>query len=139
MQYVVQILVVVMVALGASGCGQPPPPPIPVYPEAVLVQGENLVANALRDALLKEQQAQGLTATSQVYTIPRNHGFAEVQAFYTEAMEAAGWQRDTLQVPVPDGGIAGWTRGETHAFVVMVLRDPLNNQTLLLTVEAQRE
>ncbi len=138
MQYVVQILIVVMVALGASGCGQSPPP-IPVYPEAVPVQGENLVANALRDALLKEQQAQGLTATSQVYTIPRNHGFAEVQTFYTEALEAAGWQRDQMNIPVPDGGIAGWTRGERHAFVVMVLRDPLNNQTLLLTVEAQRE
>lgn len=135
-------LVVVLVAMiGLLGaCGQQlDNEPIPPFPGATVIDNEdNLVASTLRDALLEEQQAQGFEGESEVYTLPDGSSFADVESFYDEELGGRDWTKEPLELPVPDGGAAGWSRGDNQAFIALVLSDPLTGETLLVTVAARR-
>ncbi len=134
----VLLLVLLIALLGACG-QQHDNEPIPRYPGAsVLDDEQNLIANSLRDTLLKEQAAQGFEGQAIVYSLPTNTSFAEVEGFYDAELSGRNWTKKSIQLPVPNGGAAAWSRGDNQSFVVLMLSDPLTRQILLVAVETRR-
>lgn len=134
----VAFLVLLIGLLGACG-QQTDNEPIPPFPGATVLDDEqNLIATSLRDALLEEQAAQGFEGEAVVYSLPSNTSFAEVEGFYDAELGGRNWTKESIQLPVPDGGAAGWSRGDNQSFVVLMLNDPLTRQILLVAVETRR-
>ncbi|NJO04240.1 MAG: hypothetical protein HC876_01140 [Chloroflexaceae bacterium] len=125
--------------LAACG-GAPDTAPIPVFNGATEITGDaGIMATTIRDALEQQQEQAGFETTTGVYNLPEGAMFADVEGFYEEELTGRGWEREDVgEAPIPDGGMAGWSRGRDQAFVAMVVNDPLSGENVLVTIAANR-
>lgn len=115
MHPLVRLVLVVFALLPLlAGCGDRPVPltAIPAFPEAVeFAPGASATADSLAGSL---QGAVGADLRSDIrrYRLPAATAWAEVERFYREALEGAGWKAaPQLGTESSAFSSAGWLRG----------------------------
>jgi hypothetical protein len=96
------------------------------------------MAGVLRESIAQQQQEQGFEVDTEVYTLPADTAFADVQGFYDEELSARGWSLHGDSPSIPNGDAAAWERGRDQAFMVMTTEDPISSETLMVTMLASR-
>ncbi|MCX7789070.1 MAG: hypothetical protein N2378_00380 [Chloroflexaceae bacterium] len=97
-----------------AGCGDRPVAltAIPAFPEAVeFAPGASVTADSLAGALQGAVSAD-LTSDIRRYRLPANTPWGEVERFYREGLERAGWKAaPELRTESSSFSSAGWLRG----------------------------
>jgi hypothetical protein len=135
----VAMLLVMVPLLFVSACGTgPDTEPIPAYPDAEVANEGNPVVDAVREGFAQAQQDAGFEVESEVYTVPNGTEFSEVEGFYEEELADRGWTASNEVPNIPTGSMAAWEHGRNQAFIIIMMEDPLEGQSLLMTMEATR-
>jgi hypothetical protein len=135
----VAMLLVMVPLLFLSACGaSPDTEPIPAYPDAEVASEGNPVVDAVRESFAEAQGDAGFDVESEVYTVPSGTDFSQIESFYEEELSGRGWTASNEIPDMPTGSMAAWEHGRNQAFIIMMMEDPLEGETLLMTLEATR-
>ncbi len=108
------LLFVFIVPLAACGGGGEPVAfaDIPVFPDATpLEPGTNTLADTVGDSFRQAVSQENVQVDMELYTLPADASWEEIQAFYTEQI-AGDWEAETALTQDTEAfKTIGWTRG----------------------------
>ncbi|HUF40227.1 MAG TPA: hypothetical protein VMN57_17020 [Anaerolineales bacterium] len=139
MKRVRNLLPVLGLCLAASACGGSEPvtlAEIVVYPEAVPIDGENIVAESVAESIRAGAGDEAVDVEIRMYTVPNDTLWEDVKLFYATETGSADWDASGELTSETDFvSTIGWTRGgqmRPQAFVVAFSPDPLGGPPFLI-------
>lgn len=133
------LVVLLAFSLALAGCKSFTPitiEQVPVYPDAVLVEPGNVMAETIAGAIRENADTEAVDVEIRMYTLPPETPWEAVLAYYQTEIDTEQWQQtEDLKNESDYVNTVGWTRGGLsgeQAFLVGHSIDPLGGAPFLI-------